>query len=143
MFNKVILIGNLTRDPELRYTPAGIPIARFTLAVNQPRSKNKEGAVDFINCVAWRRLAEIVGEYLKKGRPAAVEGRLQIRTYEKDGEKRTMAEVVVDNMQMLGRRPESAAGPAAETVTEESSRTAEVPEAEEVRVAPDGEEIPF
>ena len=109
MYNKVFLIGNLTRDPELRYTPSGIPVARFTLAVNRIKRKGAGGEngqdVDFINVVAWRRLAEICGEYLKKGRPAAIEGWLQIRSYDsKTGEKRTMTEVVADNMQMLGKK---------------------------------------
>lgn len=121
MYNKVFLIGNLTRDPELRYTTSGIPVARFAIAVNRIRRKSGEaedgqGAgggknqdVDFINIVAWRRLAEICGEYLKKGSPVAVEGRLQIRSYEtKAGVKRTMTEAVVDNMQMLGRKSDAA-----------------------------------
>jgi len=114
MYNKVFLIGNLVRDPELRYTSSGIPVAHFTLAVNRIKKKGaagEEGAagqeVDFINVVAWRRLAEICGEYLKKGRPAAIEGRLQIRSFTgRDGQKRTMAEVVADNMQMLGKKGE-------------------------------------
>ncbi|MGB9612784.1 MAG: single-stranded DNA-binding protein [Candidatus Margulisiibacteriota bacterium] len=108
MYNKAFLIGNLTRDPELRYTPSGIPVARFTVAVNRVRRKGTEGnnnEVDFINVVAWRRLAEICGEFLKKGRAVAVEGRLQIRTFTgKDGQSRTVAEVVADNMQMLGTK---------------------------------------
>jgi single-strand DNA-binding protein len=110
MYNKVFLIGNLTRDPELRYTTSGIPVARFAIAVNRFKKKGAaEGSqdVDFINIVAWRRLAEICGEYLKKGRPVAIEGRLQIRSYTgKDGQPRTMTEVVADNMQMLGGRPD-------------------------------------
>jgi single-strand DNA-binding protein len=113
MYNKVFLIGNLTRDPELRYTTSGIPVARFAVAVNRFKKKGAKapsaGAasqdVDFINIVAWRRLAEICGEYLKKGRPVAIEGRLQIRGYTgKDGQPRSMTEVVADNMQMLGSR---------------------------------------
>ena len=109
MYNKVFLIGNLTRDPELRYTPSGIPVARFAIAVNRIRRKDTGGEsnqdVDFINIVAWRRLAEICGEFLIKGRPVAIEGRLQIRSFEsKGGEKKTMTEVVADNMQMLGRK---------------------------------------
>jgi single-strand DNA-binding protein len=109
MYNKAFLIGNLTRDPELRYTPSGLPVARFTLAVNRVQKKGASEAdgrqtVDFINVVAWRRLAEICGEYLKKGSSVAVEGYLQIRSYEKDGEKRQAAEVVADGMQMLSRR---------------------------------------
>lgn len=107
MYNKAFLIGNLTKDPELRYTPSGIPVARFTVAVNRIRKRKieGEGEVDFINVVAWRRLAEICGEFLKKGRLVAVEGRLQIRSFTgRDGQPRTMAEVVADNMQMLGAR---------------------------------------
>jgi single-strand DNA-binding protein len=114
MYNKVFLIGNLTRDPDLRYTPSGIPVARFAVAVNRFRRKGAEAesgeqGVDFINIVAWRRLAEICGEFLKKGRPVAIEGRLQIRSYTgRDGQKRTMTEVVADNMQMLGRKSDTA-----------------------------------
>ena len=113
MYNKVFLIGNLTRDPELRYTPSGIAVARFAIAVNRITKKGagEAGAqdVDFINIVAWRRLAEVCGEYLKKGRPVAIEGRLQIRNYTgRDGQKRTMSEVIADNMQMLGRKPDQA-----------------------------------
>jgi len=111
MYNKVFLIGNLTRDPELRYTTSGIPVASFAIAVNRFRRKGEEAEVDFINVVAWRRLAEICGEFLKKGRPVAVEGRLQIRSFTgRDGQKRTMTEVVADNMQMLGKKPEVAGG---------------------------------
>ena len=107
MYNKAFLIGNLTRDPEVRYTTSGIAVAKFAIAVNRPKSKkstDEKGEVDFINIVAWRRLAEVCKEYLKKGRPVAIEGRLQIRQYEKDGQKRSFAEVVADNMQMLGKR---------------------------------------
>lgn len=109
MYNKVFIIGNLAKDPELRYTPAGIPVAKFVVAVNRARKKGSEGQdeADFLNCVAWRRLAEICGEYLKKGRPVAVEGRMQVREYEKNNEKRTMVEIVVDNMQMLGKKSDA------------------------------------
>lgn len=108
MYSKAFLIGNLVRDPELRYTPSGIPVARFTIAVNRPQKSGgnaSEGRspADFIQIVAWRRLAEICGEYLKKGRPVAIEGRLQVRNFKgRDGQERTVAEVVADNMQMLG-----------------------------------------
>jgi len=110
MYNKAFLIGNLVRDPEVRYTTGGIPVARFTIAVNRPKPKSAKSVdgkddVDFIPVVAWRRLAEICGEYLKKGRPVAIEGRLQVQTYEKNGEKRVDARVVADGMQMLGSRP--------------------------------------
>jgi single-strand DNA-binding protein len=116
MYNKIFIIGNLTRDPELRYTPSGLPVARFTVAVNRPKKKDSEGKdeCDFIPVTAWRRLAEICGEYLKKGNPVAIEGKLSIRSYvAKTGEKKTMVEVVADGMQMLGRKSDSAAPKAA------------------------------
>jgi single-strand DNA-binding protein len=138
MYNKAFLIGNLTRDPELRYTPSGIPVVRFTVAVNRPKGKNakdvEEGSekqsqnVDFIPVVAWRRLAEICGEYLKKGRPVSIEGRLQIRSYEKNGVKRTVAEVLADGMQMLGKRPDGAPASGGSTQAPEPDKgTEEVP----------------
>jgi single-strand DNA-binding protein len=98
--NRTILVGRLVADPEVRYTKNEIPVARFALAVGRP-SKNGEKEVDFINIVAWRGLAKICGEYLKKGKPIAIEGKLQIRKYEKDGQKRSFTEVVASNMQML------------------------------------------
>lgn len=106
MYNKVLIIGNLTRDPEMRYTPSGVAVTRFTVAVNRSFKKANEAnnEADFLRIVAWRKLAEICGEYLKKGTPVYVEGRLQIDSYEKDGEKKITAEVVADNMQMLGRK---------------------------------------
>ncbi len=128
MYNKAFLIGNLTRDPELRYTTSGIPVAKFAIAVNRfKKGGGEEGSeggsgqdVDFINIVAWRRLAEICGEFLKKGRPVAIEGRLQLRTYDsKTGEKRTMAEVIADNVQMLGRKPGENTAPAEAKAEEE------------------------
>lgn len=108
MYNKVFLIGHLARDPELRYTPAGIPVASFAVAVNRNKRRGAEKSeVDFINIVAWRRLAEICGEFLKKGRPVAIEGRLQIRGYkDKSGRDRTFTEVVAEDMRMLGKKPE-------------------------------------
>lgn len=133
MYNKVFLIGNLTKDPELRYTPSGIPVAKFTVAVNRPAAKSEKNEVDFINIVAWKRLAEICGEYLKKGRPVSIEGRLTLREYEKDGEKKVFAEVVAEGMQMLGRREGTAA-------TKESEPPAVKAEQGEAAA---GEDIPF
>ncbi len=109
MYNKVFLIGNLARDPEVRFTPNGLPVARLVVAVNRFSRKGADNEADFINVAAWRRLAEICGEFLKKGRPVAVEGRLEVRSYEKNGVKKVYAEVVADNIQMLGRKDENAA----------------------------------
>lgn len=101
-FNKVILVGNLTRDPEIRYVGSGAAVTKFTLAVNR-RSKQGE-ETDFIDCVAWDKLAETCNTYLKKGSSCLVEGRLSIRSYEtKEGEKRKATEVVLNTMQMLDR----------------------------------------
>jgi single-strand DNA-binding protein len=107
--NRIVLIGRLTKKPELRYTQTGHAVANFTLAVDRPfRNAAGEQETDFIPCVAWRRQAETAAEYLDKGRQAAVEGRLQIRSYETDdGQRRWMTEVVCDRVEFLGSRPES------------------------------------
>jgi single-strand DNA-binding protein len=118
VLNKIILIGRLTRDPELRYVPSGQPVASFTLAVDRPFTNQQgERQTDFIDIVAWRRLAEQVTQHLAKGRLVAVEGRLQIRSYEtQDGQKRKAAEVVADAVRFLDRK--AGAGPAAPGGTE-------------------------
>lgn len=104
--NTVVLIGRLTRDPELRYVPSGQPVASFTLAVDRPYSSEKErGAADFIPIVAWRKSAELISTHLSKGRLVAVEGRLHIRSYKaQDGRKRRAAEVVANRIQFLDRK---------------------------------------
>ena len=110
-FNRVILAGNLTRDPELRFTQSGTPVCGFGLAVNRVFSKNDE--VDFFNVSAWRELGERVANYKKKGDPILVEGRLQYRTWEaQDGSKRSAVDVVADNVQFLGGRGDSDDGAA-------------------------------
>jgi len=113
MLNKVILIGRLTRDPEIRYTQSGIPVAKIGLAVER-RRKNAQGEkeTDFVDIVAWRQLAELCDNYLSKGKMIAVEGRLQIRKYEaQDGTKRTAAEVVADDIRFLSPKSEGSAPP--------------------------------
>lgn len=114
--NRVILIGRLTRDPELKYTPSGVAVATFTLAVDRPVSPNAQGEkeTDFIPCVAWRQSAEFAANYLQKGRLVAVEGRLQIRKWQtQDGQPRTSTEVICDRVQGLDRpRTEGEGAPA-------------------------------
>lgn len=101
-FNRVVLAGNLTRDPELRFTQEGVPVAGFGIAVNRVRSKSE--AVDFFNVSAWRELGERVANYKKKGDPVLVEGRLQYRTWQApDRTKRSAVDVVADNVQFLSR----------------------------------------
>ncbi len=119
-FNRVVLAGNLTRDPELRFTQEGVPVASFSIAVNRVRSKSE--AVDFFNVSAWRELGERVANYKKKGDPILVEGRLQYRTWQApDGTKRSAVDVVADRVQFLSRGQ----GPQAEVV----GASAKVPEA--------------
>lgn len=107
--NDVFLIGRLTKDPELRMTASGIPVVRFSLAVNRNR-RNADGTsdADFIRVVCWNRLAEICEKYLKKGRLISIGGRLQVDKYEQNGEPRTSFEVVADDMQMLERAADAA-----------------------------------
>jgi single-strand DNA-binding protein len=104
--NSVVLIGRLTRDPELRYVPSGQPVANFTLAVDRPFAASRGAReADFVTIVAWRKAAELVSTYLEKGRLVAIEGRLQIRTYEtQDGRKQKAAEVVANRIQFLDRK---------------------------------------
>ena len=100
MLNKIVLMGRLTRDPELRRTQSGTPVASFALAVDRDfKSQNGEKETDFIDVVVWRNTAEFVSKYFSKGRMAIVEGRLQIRDWtDKEGGKRRSAEVVADNV---------------------------------------------
>ncbi len=106
MMNRVLLVGRLTKDPELRYTPNGIAVATFTLAVNRTFSNQQgEREADFINCVVWRKPAENVANYLKKGSLAGVDGRLSTRNYEgQDGKRVYVTEVVADSVQFLETR---------------------------------------
>lgn len=102
--NKVFLIGNLTRDPELTTTSSGIAVAKFGIAVNRAYSSNAQGEreVDFFNIVCWRGLAENCAKFLKKGKKMAVSGRIEIRNYEdKDGNKRTSIDIVADDVEFL------------------------------------------
>ncbi|PYX07389.1 MAG: single-stranded DNA-binding protein [Acidobacteria bacterium] len=109
--NKVMLIGNLGKDPEVKYTPSGTPVAKLTLATNE-RYKDKDGQwqdrTEWHNIVLWQRLAEIAGEYLKKGGKVYVEGRLQTRSWEdkQTNQKRYMTEVVASDLLLLGGRGE-------------------------------------
>ncbi len=107
--NKVVLIGRLTRDPELRYTGSNTPVATFTLAVNRAFSNQQgEREADFINIVVWRKQAENVKNYLTQGSQAAVEGRIQTRSYDDpNGQKRYVTEVVADNVEFLGSKNSS------------------------------------
>ena len=155
-FNKVLLLGNLTRDPEVRYTPKGSAVADLGIAINRQYTLDtgeKREEVTYVDVTFWGRTAEVAGEYLKKGRSVFIEGRLQLDTWDdkQSGQKRSKLKVIGEMMQMLGSRPGgSAAGGAGEEGGEEASRsrpsgssrstppskTAPPPE-------PDDDEIPF
>jgi single-strand DNA-binding protein len=113
--NRVTLIGNLGKDPEIKYTPSGTPVAKLTLATNE-RFKDKAGEwqdrTEWHNVVLWQRLAEIAGEYLKKGGKVYIEGRLQTRSWDDktSGQKKYMTEVVANDLILLGGRGEGAGG---------------------------------
>ncbi|KOP71600.1 single-stranded DNA-binding protein [Cytobacillus solani] len=106
MMNRVVLVGRLTKDPELRYTPNGVPVATFTLAVNRTFTNQQgEREADFINCVIWRKPAENVANFLKKGSLAGVDGRIQTRSYEgQDGKRVYVTEVQAESVQFLEPR---------------------------------------
>lgn len=107
MLNRVILIGRLTKDPELRYTPNGVAVARFTLAVDRRQAKDREKEADFIDIVVWQKQAENCANYIGKGRLVAVDGRLQIRSYDdSQGIRRKAAEVIAENVRFLDRAKE-------------------------------------
>lgn len=110
--NHIVIIGRLTRDPELRYTPNGVAVANFTVAVDRTFTNAKgEREADFIPVVVWQKQAEICANHLRKGRLVAVEGRLQIRSYDaQDGQKRRVAEVIANSVQFLDRAREDAEG---------------------------------
>ena len=107
--NKVFLIGRLTRDPELRYTDANIPVCRFSIAVNRTYSnQNGEREADFINIIVWRKQAENVKNYLTQGSQVAIDGRIQTRSYDdNNGQKRYVTEVIADNVEFIGSRSSS------------------------------------
>jgi single-strand DNA-binding protein len=115
MINRVVLVGRLTREPEIRYTPSGVAMATMGIAVDKgiARDKQREGepTADFFNVVAWRQQAEYAGNYLNKGRLIAIDGRLQQRSYvDQQGQKRNVVEVVADRIQGLDRREEGEGG---------------------------------
>ena len=112
-FNRVFLLGNLTRDPELRYTPSGTPVANLRLAVNstyKDQAGQRKEETCFITIVVWSKQAELCNQYLKKGRAILVEGRLLYRSWEQDGKTRSTLEVRADRVQFLGRRDEGGGG---------------------------------
>jgi len=136
--NKAILIGNLGKDPELRYTPSGQAVASFSIATTR-KWRDKEGQfqeqTDWHNIVAWGKQAETINEYLKKGSPIYIEGRIQNRSYDdKDGVKKWISEVVIREFQFLGGRPDQSGG---------AKPTSGPPSEAPPDVAADDDDLPF
>jgi len=148
-FNKVILLGNLTRDPEVRYTPKGTAVTELGMAVNRvytAENGEKREETTFVDVTLWGRTAEIAGEYLKKGRPVFIEGRLQLDTWDdkQSGQKRSKLKVVGEGLQLLGGRPGGGGGGGGgdeEGGGSRSTRPAPPPKA--AASEPDDDEIPF
>ena len=146
-FNKVILLGNLTRDPEVRYTPKGTAVTELGMAVNRvytAENGEKREETTFVDITLWGRTAEIAGEYLKKGRPVFIEGRLQLDTWDdkQSGQKRSKLKVVGEGLQLIGSRPGGGGGGDEESPgAPRSTRTAAPPKA--APSEPDDDEIPF
>jgi single-strand DNA-binding protein len=147
--NRVLLIGNLTRDPEVRYTPKGTAVADIGIAVNRVYSGEdgeKKEEVTFVDVTLWGRQAEVAQEYLKKGRQVFIEGRLQLDTWDdkQTGQKRSRLRVVAENMQMLGSRGDSEAG---STAPGTQRRTTPLPPQRQAPKDPDldaePDDIPF
>ena len=117
--NKVLLIGRMTKDPETRYLQSGTAVATFTLAVDRRFKKEGQPSADFISCVAWNKLAEVIANNLVKGRKVGIEGRLQVRSYDaQDGSKRYVTEVIVDELDFCDSK--ATASKQANTVQDDS-----------------------
>jgi single-strand DNA-binding protein len=151
-FNKVILLGNLTRDPEVRYTPKGSAVCDLGVAVNRvytTDSGEKREEATFVDVTFWGRTAEVAGEYLKKGRPIFIEGRLQLDSWEdkQSGQKRSKLKVIGETMQLLGGRAAAGAGAAGDESEEDrqsrSSGKASSPPPKSSAPAEPDDEIPF
>ena len=145
-FNKVLLMGNLTRDVELKFTPSNQAVAQIGIAVNR-RYRTKEGEdreeTTFVECEAWGRTAEVMNQYLAKGRPVFIEGRLKLDQWQdKEGQNRSRLKVVIDNFQFIGARPEGQIGGGAPARQPAGARKGSAPPSEPHEVI-DEEDIPF
>ena len=144
-FNRVILVGNMTRDVELRYTPSGTAVTEIGLAVNDRRKSANGEWVDettFVDVTLWGRTAEVASEYLSKGSPILVEGRLKLDTWETDGQKRSKLRVVGERMQMLGGRGGPGGGPSRPPANDQAEFSRNAPESAPSHGPPD-DDIPF
>jgi len=151
-FNKVILMGNLTRDPETRQTPSGQSVTNFSLAISRTwkgQDGNTQEAVSFIDCVAWGRTGEVIAQYIQKGRPILVSGRLDQRSWEQDGNKRSKVEVIVEDFNFVGGGVGEGASSSASSSSSSSSSSAKSTSTDDVVIEDiddkpiDLSEIPF
>ena len=141
--NKVFMMGNLTRDPELRYVPSGAPVATFGLAVNRTfvtQHGDKKDEVCFVRVVVFGKQAESCSQYLTKGRPVFIEGRLQYRAWEQDGQKRSTLDIVADRVQFLGAPPGKTGAVSEEAPDAQKETFAEEPPIDNIKTE---EETPF
>lgn len=147
MLNNIVIMGRLTRDPELRRTGSGVAVTSFTLAVDRDFSAKDGGEkeTDFIDCVAWRQAGEFVSKYFSKGRMACVSGRLQIRNWtDKDGNKRRNAEVIVDNVYFADSKSTAENGGMDATAAQPAAAFAAAPAANNFTLIDDDDgELPF
>jgi len=151
-YNRVVLMGNLTRDPELRYIPSGTAVSEIGLAINERVKKNEQWVDEpvFVDVTLWGRTAEVANEYLSKGSNILIEGRLKFDSWEKDGQKRSKLRVVAEKMQMIGGRSDSGGGSHSDgssqqngaVLAEASAPSAASPSAASPSMPP-ADEIPF
>jgi len=144
-FNRVILVGNLTRDPELRYIPSGTPVTEIGLAVNDRVKKNDQWVDEttFVDVTLWARTAEVASEYLSKGSPVLIEGRLKLDRWEKDGQKFSKLRVVGEKMQMLGSRSGGGGGGGGRGTSDQSPTYDESEQFTTAGGPPAQDDIPF
>ncbi|MGI9455586.1 MAG: single-stranded DNA-binding protein [Aeoliella sp.] len=148
-YNRVVLLGNLTRDPELRYIPSGTAVTDIGLAVNERVKRNEQWVdeVNFFDVTLWARTAEVANEYLSKGSSVLIEGRLKYDTWEKDGQKRSKVKIIGEKMQMLSGRPGGGGGGGPHQQQQEKSSYQGAPQEEysgaPAPSLPPDDEIPF
>jgi single-strand DNA-binding protein len=146
-FNKVVLMGNLTRDPETRQTPSGQSVTNFSLAISRTwkgQDGSNQEAVSFIDCVAWGKTGEVIAQYIQKGRPILVEGRLDQRSWEQDGNKRSKVEVIVENFNFVGGGGDSAPSGGSSSASKPAAKKNDDVVIEDIDDKPiDLSEIPF
>lgn len=154
-YNRVVLVGNLTRDVELRYTPSGTAVTDIAIAVNERVKKNDQWTdeVNYFDITLWRRTAEIASEYLSKGSSILIEGRLKLDRWEQEGQKRSKIKIIGEKMQMLSARPggggsqssgsHSAPQPHSAPQTQPAPQTAAAPQDAPVQSAPPDDDVPF